>query len=245
MTFQSSVFEDMGFGVPGEYFTNSPWKAQPFTIRSAVETNNLIGSTCCTVTAQGICAAGAPAQNFGFAGFLVNPKGQALMGVGSDPLAPTLTVRNEQIVECLTMGTIVVQLPAPANIGDYVVFDNITGQISAISTIPFNLTGITTVGSPVITMGFTTGVNVGDAVSGAGIPDGSVVISVIDNNSVTISEDATEAGTAPFSFTPSGTVLPAGKTFANAMVDYFMVDAAGSQLAVLSVNPTYVIPTSA
>lgn len=38
------------------------------------------------------------------------------------------------------------------------------------------------------------------------------------------------------------TPLPSGKTFANAIVDYFTPDASGSQLAVIAVNPTYIIP---
>lgn len=243
MGFQSGVSQQMGFGVPGEYFTDAPWKAETFTINSASAAYNNIGSTCCSVTGQTLCAAGAPAGNFGFAGFLVNPKGQALYGVGNDPLAPTLNMPNQKIVECLTMGSIVVRLPAAAVIGNYVVFDNTTGAISTISTAPFVLSGGTTSTNTTVTMADTTGVFPGQPVTGAGIPANTTVVSVTANTSIVISQAATATATVPLTFTPSGKNLPAGKTFANAIVDYFVPDAVGGQLAVLAVNPTYVIPS--
>ena len=172
MSFQSTVSVIQGFGVPGELFTAAPYMAQPFTIVSGSAAYNIIGATCCTITSQGVCEAGA-GGDFGFAGFLVDPKDIALFGAGGIPLNPTLTVPNQTQVECLTMGVIIVTLPAAAAIGDYVVFDNTTGAISTI--------------------------------------------------------------------TPS-TPLASGTTFANAIVSYFTQGIAGSALAVVSVNPTYIIP---
>ena len=242
MSFQSSVFINMGFGVPGELFTDSPYTAAPFTINSSSAAYNIIGATCATITSQGFCQAGAAAvtltgtlasstavtalsstaallagffvtgtgipagttiasitnatslvlsaaatvsateslvftpPNLGFAGFLVNPLSQALFGTGGQPLAPTLTINNYSIVPCLTMGVIVVTLPAAANIGDNVIYNQTTGAISTI---------------------------------------------------------------AP------GVLVPFGYTFANAIVSYFTQDIAGSALAVVTVNPTFLIPTHA
>jgi hypothetical protein len=170
MGFQSSVFINQGFGVPGELFTDSPWIAQSYTIDSASAAYNIIGATCCTVTSQGFCAAGGTNP---FAGFLVDPKNIALFGAGGIPLNPTLTVPNFTQVECLTMGTIIVTLPAAAAIGDYVVYNTTTGAISTI--------------------------------------------------------------------TPT-TPLAAGTAFANALVAYFTQGISGSALAVVQVNPTYIIP---
>jgi len=170
MSFQSSVFINQGFGVPGELFTDSPWIAQSYTINSGSAANNIIGSTCCTSGTQGFCAAGGTDV---FAGFLVDPKDIALFGASGIPLNPTLTVPNFTQVECLTMGTIIVTLPAAAAIGDYVVFNNTTGRISTI--------------------------------------------------------------------TPS-TPLASGTTFAQAIVAYFTQGIAGTALAVIQVNPTYIIP---
>lgn len=173
MSFQSAVSVNMGFGVPGELFTDSPYIVQPYTIQSVSAANNIIGSTCCSITSQGFCQAGS-GGTLGFAGFLVDPKDVALFGAGGIPLNPTLTVPNFTTVECLTMGTIIVTLPAAANIGDNVIYDNTTGQISTIA---------------------------------------------------------------------QGVALPSGKSFANAIVSYYTQDISGSALAVITVNPTYVIPS--
>ncbi len=170
MSFQSTVYLQQGFGVPGELYTDAPYIALPYTINSAQAAYNIIGATCCTVTSQGFCQAGS-GGSYGFAGFLVDPKDQALFGSAGIPLNPTLTVNNYDLVECLTMGCIIVTLPAAANIGDYVVYNNTTGAISTISP------------------------------------------------------------TTP---------LATGTTFANAIVTQFTV--AGAGLAVITVNPTYIIP---
>jgi hypothetical protein len=174
MSFQSTVSLAQGFGVPGELFTDAPQQVQTFTIDSVSHPErNIIGATCCTITSQGFCQAGS-GGTLGFAGFLVDPKNIALYGTVGAPLAPTLTVPNFSIVECLTMGVIIVTLPAAANIGDYVVYTNTTGAISTI--------------------------------------------------------------------TPS-TPLASGTTFANAIVSYVTV--AGAGLAVITVNPTFIIPQPA
>lgn len=175
MSFQSTVSLQQGFGVPGELFTDAPYIALPYTINSAEAAYNIIGATCCTITSQGFCQAGS-GGTLGFAGFLVDPKDIALFGSGGIPLNPTLTVPNFAIVECLTMGTIIVTLPAAANIGDYVVYNNTTGAISTISP------------------------------------------------------------TTP---------LASGTTFANAQVTYYTQAVSGSALAVITVNPTYIIPQPA
>lgn len=165
MAFQSAVFINQGFGVPGELYQDAPYRAQPFTIVSASPAYNIIGSTFCTITAQGICQAGS-GGTFGVAGLIVDPKDVALFGTGGIPLNPTLTVPNQTIIECATMGTFVVTLPAAANIGDWVIFDNVTGAISTV------------------------------------VP---------------------------------GTALPAGKSWAQAFVDYYEVGGAG--LAVITIDP--------
>lgn len=175
MAFQSTVSIQQGFGVPGEMFTDSPHTAQTYTIVSASSALNIIGQTCCTITSQGVCEAGA-GGSLGFAGFLVNPKVEALYGTVGQPLAPSMTIPNNNIAELLTMGQIIVQLPAAAAIGDYVIFDDVSGAIETI------------------------------------------------------------APTDP---------LPTGKTFANAIVSFFTPNAVGSQMAVITVNPTFVIPQPA
>lgn len=131
MTFQTNVSLQQGFGVPGELFDDSPFRAQPYVINTTSHPEyNIIGATACTISSQGVVTAGGTGI---FAGFLVDPKNQALRGTVSNTLAPSLTVPNQTVVECLTEGSIVVTLPGAANIGDVVIFNNTTGAISTIS----------------------------------------------------------------------------------------------------------------
>ena len=134
MGFQTAVQINQGFGVPGEQYSDGPWRAQSFILESALASYNNIGSTMCSVTAQGVAAAGNAGGILPFAGLLVDPKNIALFGTGSSPLSPTLNVPNETQVECATMGSFIVTLPAPAAIGDYVVYDNTTGAISTVAS---------------------------------------------------------------------------------------------------------------
>jgi hypothetical protein len=169
MGFQSTVSIAQGFGVPGELYTDAPHKAQSFILESALATYNIIGATAFTVTSQGIAAAGGTNP---FAGILANPKVAPLQGtLAGGSLAPTLVLPNEAQADIVSMGDLIVTLPAAAAIGDLVVYDNTTGALSTIAP-------------------------------GAG--------------------------------------LPVGKTFAQAKVSFFTVAAAG--LAVITLNPTWVIP---
>jgi len=170
MTFQSTVSLKQGFGVPGEYFTDGPFRAESFILNSVSAAYNIIGATAFSIVSQGIAQAGNPSSGV-FAGILANPKTAPLQGGSSGTLSPTLTLPNNAQADIVNMGTMVVTLPASAAIGDYVVFDNTTGALSTI---------------------------------------------------------------AP------GASLPSGKTFANAVVDYFTVGGAG--LAVITLTPTLVIP---
>ena len=240
MPFQSSVFIEQGFGVPGEQFSDGPWRAQPYTIESALASYNIIGATACTITSQGFCAAGRSSAQAVFAGILVDPKNLALFGSGGQPLEPSLTVPNFTAVECATMGSYIVTLPAPAAIGDKVVFDNTTGALSTISTAPFQLAGTTTSGDATVTMVSTAGIVVGQAVSGVGVPVGATVDSIIANTSIELSAVATASGATTLTFQPSGNDLPVGTSFAYAEVDYRTVVSAG--LAVITLTPTLTLP---
>lgn len=172
MAFQSTVSQLQGFGVPGELFNDGPHRAESFILESASAAYNIVGATAFTVASQGIAAAGG---NGVFAGILANPKTAVLQGTSAGgSLAPTLTLPNEAQAEIVSMGSLIVTLPAAAAIGDKVIYDTTTGAISTI--------------------------------------------------------------------TPTAD-LPVGKLFANAVVDYFTVSAAG--LAVITMTPTLVIPQPA
>jgi hypothetical protein len=143
MSFQQTVFLQQGFGVPGELYTDSPHRAWEYTLVSASAAYNIIGATAYTLTSQGIAQAGNTGGTGVFVGVLANPKEQTLFGVGGSPLSPTLVLPNNVLASLVTMGDLVVTLPAAAAIGDYVIFDNVTGALSTVppSTSPFPGTG--------------------------------------------------------------------------------------------------------
>jgi hypothetical protein len=129
MTFQSSVALQQGFGVSGDLFNDGPRRAESCILVSADASYNVFGRAF-TKTSEGIAAAGGTGV---FGGILVTPKVQPLQGTTGGTLTPTLTLPNYAQAELLTMGSIVVTLPAAAAIGDLVVYDNTTGELSTIT----------------------------------------------------------------------------------------------------------------
>lgn len=139
MTFQSTVYDQMAFGVVGELFLEGPLRAQPGILNSSDASRNVIGRAF-TVNEGGDDAlpsvpVSVTAGGTGvFAGILCNPKTYASYGTSVDgPLAPTLTLANDVVAEFLQMGTMIISLPGGANIGDWLIYDNTTGVISAIA----------------------------------------------------------------------------------------------------------------
>jgi hypothetical protein len=132
MAFQSTVFQFMGAGVPGELYSNSPKISQSYIINSASAAYNVIGATAFSVTSQGVANAGNTGTQV-YAGILSNPKTSAAFGTSNSPLSPTLTLNNYAQGELITVGQMWVTLPGTANIGDVVIFDNTTGALSTIA----------------------------------------------------------------------------------------------------------------
>ena len=131
MGFQSVIYPVMGFGVPGDLYNEGPTRSRTYILDSVSAAYNIVGSTCCTLVSEGVAKAGGTGV---FVGLLVNSKVYASFGTtGGGPLAPTLTLPNNTVAELLTMGSAIVKLPAAANIGDLVIFDNTTGAISTIA----------------------------------------------------------------------------------------------------------------
>lgn len=123
MGFQSTVSLKQGFGVVGELMLDGPVRAAPYTLVSADAAYNVVGRAF-TVTSEGVAAAGGSGV---FAGILVNPKHYASFGTSAGTLAPSLTLANNALGECLIMGEIIVALPGAAAIGDAVKYNTTTG----------------------------------------------------------------------------------------------------------------------
>jgi hypothetical protein len=125
MSFQTTVKAQQGFGVVGEIFDDGPRRAQPFILRSDDAALNVFGRAF-TVIAEGVAEAGKDGAQV-FAGILISPKEHALIGNG---LAPSLTLPNETVASLCSEGSIVVALPATANIGDLVYYTDATGSLT-------------------------------------------------------------------------------------------------------------------
>lgn len=133
MPYQSTVFEFQASGVQGEIYSDYPVGCDAYVVNSSGATPNLFGYGCTLGTTQGQVQMGNPGGTHVFAGFLVFPKEQASFGTGGQPLAPTLAVPDGTVVDVLNLGMIWVYLPAAANIGDLVLFDNVTGALTTVA----------------------------------------------------------------------------------------------------------------
>ena len=133
--FQSTVSLAQGFGVVGEIFLDSPYRAQPGIIDSdGVTYPNRIGQAFTGVAAAdghavvgGAIGIGAP-----FYGILANPKNYPLYGTAAGgTLAPSLDLPQYAEGQFVTMGEMIVSLPAAAAIGDLIDYDTASGALSS------------------------------------------------------------------------------------------------------------------
>ena len=141
MTFQTSVFNNIGFGVVGEGYLDGPTRAQPAKLDSVDPANNVVGRVF-TVADDGtasfetsadpkpitVAAGGTGA----FAGILGNPKNYVLYGTAvGGTLASSLTLPDQTIVELFQEHPgLIVAVPAACAVGDWVYWTNATGVIT-------------------------------------------------------------------------------------------------------------------
>lgn len=113
----------LGSGVVGEFYSNEPQRTRGQIINSATESLNVIGSVL-TKVADEDDQAGVAASTV-FAGVLVSPKSLARQGLEAQTVIP-----NGTQVELAQQGFIFVDLPAAADIGDFVYFSDTDGTLS-------------------------------------------------------------------------------------------------------------------
>lgn len=132
MAFQTSVFLQQGFGIPGELYTDSPHISESYIINSASAAYNIVGATAFTITSQGVAQAGN-GGSLGLAGVLANPKVYRLRGT-TGSLSPSMTLANYTQGEFVTMGKLIVNITnTTASIGDWLVYDNTTGALTSVA----------------------------------------------------------------------------------------------------------------
>jgi len=91
---------------------------------------------------------------------------------------------------------------------------DLQNEVVTIPSVPIVQTLTTTSGSPTILDTATASLAVGDGVSGAGIPAGTVISSIDSGVSITLSANATATGASSITFTPKGS--PTGIVFNHA-----------------------------
>jgi len=139
-TIQATVAIYNAAGVPGDLAFDGPIRAKAYNLNSA-SVPNVFGYAYTILSAAnpnpaGGSGNGASARAGGtgvFAGILQNPKAYPLYGTTGDPLAPSLVVPEDSIGDLLTMGEIWVNLPGPAEPGDLVTYDPLTGALNSIA----------------------------------------------------------------------------------------------------------------
>lgn len=237
MGFQSTVSLKQGFGVVGELMLDGPVRAAPCTLESADAAYNVVGRAF-TVKSEGVAAAGGTGE---FAGILVNPKHYASYGTAAGTLAPTLTLANNALGECLNMGEIIVALPGAAAIGDKVTYNTTTGVLGSTPAVA-SFTGTIDDGTPpgagtvlTVTDVASGRLAVGQMISGAGIPPGTY-ITALGTGTGGVGTYTVSASLELASMTITAANVPAsGELFVpNAVVSRFTV--AGAGLAVIKLT---------
>lgn len=139
-TFQKTVnyFNPLGF--IGGFAFQGPTRAIAANINSN-GVANLFGNaftftSAATADPTADAANGATAQVGGtgvFAGILFNPKENVLNGVTGNPLGASIALSDNSVGSLIQMGYVFVNLPGPANPGDLVTYDALTGNLNSIA----------------------------------------------------------------------------------------------------------------
>ena len=190
--FQSTVNVYNTLGFVGDLAFDGPIRAGSYNLYSN-GTPNIIGYA--YTSTNGIApepagaapnAATATVGGTGvFAGILINSKEYPLRGTtAGGPLANSLVLPDYAIGDLLVMGEVFVDLPGPANVGDLVTYDSVTGALNSITpTVAFTASiaagGSAGVNDVMTVSALTAGqISIGMLVSGAGVAGGTFVSSL-------------------------------------------------------------------
>lgn len=142
MAFQSTIANNIGFGVVGELFLDGPLRAQPGRLVGATPANNVIGraftisddATATFDTSDDPQPLDVQAGGTGvFAGILANPKVYTTAGtLAGGSLADSLVLPNNTMVELVQeCAGLIVSLPGAFAIGDWIWYNTTTGALQS------------------------------------------------------------------------------------------------------------------
>ena len=243
MPFQSVVNYEQTFGFPGAQYDNFPARVIPAELVSSNAAYNIVGATAYTATtadpgdnsASFIAAAGGTGV---FAGILVQSTSYATFGGAAGPLSPSLTLPNYTIGELATFGNWIVSIPGPAAIGDLVAYDTITGALSTYKATTI-FTGAIAASTGVLTVSALTQgqIQVGQVISGTGIPPGTYIVSAGTGLGGTGTYNTNYTGGAISSTTITAPSLPpAAASFTGAISTAGVLTVSGSPTGTLAVG---------
>ncbi|ASG88413.1 structural cement protein Gp24 [Salmonella enterica] len=129
MAFPSTVNKTLAFGIPGEFYADGPCRVRHGILQSSDTKNNVFGRAFCQSGDH--VSAGGNADYF--VGIMINPKAYPMYGDSTNPLTATLTLPNGTDAEFCSMGILIVNFPDAVAIGQKVVFDTTTGELSTIA----------------------------------------------------------------------------------------------------------------
>ena len=186
--FQSTVNVYNTLGFIGDISFDSPIRAGSYNLYSA-GVPNLIGNAFTSTNGispspSGAAPNAATAQVGGtgvFAGILINSKEYALRGVTGNPLGNSIALPDYAVGDLLTMGEVFVNIPGPANVGDLVTFDPLTGNLNTTAPVTTFTGAIAAGGSAgvpdilTVTL-FTAGsLQVGSIINGVGVETATIL----------------------------------------------------------------------
>lgn len=186
--FQSGVNIYNTIGIVGELAFEGPMRAEQFNLFSS-GVAQLIGNAF-TVSSGGNpnpsgAAPNAQTAQVGgtgpFAGILISPKEYPSLGGSGGPLTPTNQLPDYALGSLLTMGYIFVNLPGPANVGDLVTYDPLTGNLNSVPPVTKFTGSIAAGGSAgvadVLTVSAVTAgsLAVGQIINGVGVEPATII----------------------------------------------------------------------
>lgn len=180
--FQSTVNIYNAIGLPGEIAFSGPMRASPYDLSSAGVPNVIGYAYTATSGASPTPVGGSPNAGTAkvggtgvFAGILISPKEYASFGTtAGGPLAASIVLPDNAIGYMLTMGYVYANIPGPANVGDLVTYDPLTGALNSIvPTTTF--TGTISTTTLTVTAVAAGELAVGQTISGPGVTPGTII----------------------------------------------------------------------
>lgn len=126
MPFQKTVNTKLAFGLPGEFYDNTPRRCRTYKMAANGSALPTFGYACTATDNEGEAQAGG---SNAFAGILVNPKEHALRG----GIAPSMELTAGTVGTLCSFGHVIVTVTAAVTETSLPVYNTATGAISGVA----------------------------------------------------------------------------------------------------------------